>query len=233
LDYSIDFGWFWFLTKPIFQILLVLEGIFGNFGVAILMFTLCVKLLFFPLANKSYQAMSKMKLLQPEIQKLKERFPDDKARLQQETMALYKRVGANPLAGCLPMVIQIPVFYALYKVLYVTIEMRHAPFFGWIHDLSAPDPTSFFNLFGLLPFAPPTFLMIGAWPVIMGITMFLQQKLNPQPVDPMQARMFMILPVVFTYMLAQFPAGLVIYWAWNNTLSIAQQWVIMHRAGAA
>jgi YidC/Oxa1 family membrane protein insertase len=232
-EYAIDFGWFWFLTKPIFRILLVFEQVLGNFGLAILALTLCVKLLFFPLANKSYQAMSRMKLLQPEIQKLRERFPDDKARQQQEIMALYKRVGANPLAGCLPIVIQIPVFFSLYKVLFVTIEMRHAPFFGWIRDLSAPDPTSFANLFGLLPFAPPDFLMVGAWPLIMGLTMFLQQKLNPQPVDPMQARMFMILPVVFTYMLSRFPAGLVIYWAWNNTLSIAQQWVIMHRAGAA
>ena len=200
---------------------------------AILLLTLCVKLLFFPLANKSYNAMSKMKLLQPEIQKLRERFPDDKARQQQEMMALYKRVGANPLAGCLPIVIQIPVFFSLYKVLFVTIEMRHAPFFGWIHDLSAPDPTSFANLFGLLPFVPPAILMIGAWPLIMGLTMFLQQKLNPQPVDPVQARMFMFLPIVFTYMLAAFPAGLVIYWAWNNLLSIGQQWTIMHRAGAA
>jgi YidC/Oxa1 family membrane protein insertase len=232
-EYSIDFGWFWFLTKPIFRILLILEHFLGNFGLAILLFTLCVKLLFFPLANKSYQAMSKMKLLQPEIQKLRERFPDDKARQQQEMMALYKRVGANPLAGCLPIVIQIPVFFSLYKVLFVTIEMRHAPFYGWIHDLSAPDPTSFANLFGLLPFVPPAFLMIGAWPIIMGLTMFLQQKLNPQPVDPVQARMFMILPVVFTYMLAHFPVGLVIYWAWNNTLSVGQQWLIMHRAGAA
>jgi YidC/Oxa1 family membrane protein insertase len=238
-EYSIDFGWFWFLTKPIFRILLVLEHFLGNFGLAILLFTLCVKLLFLPLANKSYQAMSKMKLLQPEIQKIRERFPDDKARQQQEMMALYKRVGANPLAGCLPIVIQIPVFFSLYKVLFVTIEMRHAPFFGWIRDLSAPDPTSFANLFGLLPFSPAlvpvigAFLMIGAWPIIMGLTMFLQQKLNPQPVDPMQARMFMILPVVFTYMLAHFPAGLVIYWAWNNTLSVGQQWLIMHRAGAA
>jgi len=238
-EYSIDFGWFWFLTKPIFRILLVFERVLGNFGLAILLFTLCVKLLFFPLANKSYQAMSKMKLLQPEIQKLRERFPDDKARQQQEMMALYKRVGANPLAGCLPIVIQIPVFFSLYKVLFVTIEMRHAPFFGWIRDLSAPDPTSFANLFGLLPFTPSAvpiigpFLLIGAWPIIMGLTMFLQQKLNPQPVDPVQARMFMVLPVVFTYMLSHFPAGLVIYWAWNNTLSVAQQWLIMHRAGAA
>ncbi|MBV9200180.1 MAG: membrane protein insertase YidC [Alphaproteobacteria bacterium] len=232
-DRAIDFGWFYFLTKPIFLILQFFYQILGNFGLAILLLTLCVKLLFFPLANKSYQAMSKMKLLQPEIQKLRERFPDDKARQQQEMMALYKRVGANPLAGCLPIVIQIPVFFALYKVLFVTIEMRHAPFFGWIHDLSAPDPTSFANLFGLLPFVPPAILMIGAWPLIMGLTMFLQQKLNPQPVDPVQARMFMLLPIVFTYMLAAFPAGLVIYWAWNNLLSIGQQWAIMHRAGAA
>jgi YidC/Oxa1 family membrane protein insertase len=232
-DHAIDFGWFYFLTKPIFLILQFFDKVLGNFGLAILLLTLCVKLLFFPLANKSYNAMSKMKLLQPELQKLRERFPDDKARQQQEMMELYKRVGANPLAGCLPIVIQIPVFFALYKVLFVTIEMRHAPFFGWIHDLSAPDPTSFVNLFGLLPFTPPAFLMIGAWPLIMGLTMFLQQKLNPQPVDPVQARMFMLLPVVFTYMLAAFPAGLVIYWAWNNLLSIGQQWLIMHRAGAA
>jgi YidC/Oxa1 family membrane protein insertase len=232
-DRAIDFGWFYFLTKPIFLVLQFFYQILGNFGLAILLLTLCVKLLFFPLANKSYNAMSKMKLLQPEIQKLRERFPDDKARQQQEMMALYKRVGANPLAGCLPIVIQIPVFFALYKVLFVTIEMRHAPFFGWIHDLSAPDPTSFANLFGLLPFAAPAILAIGAWPLIMGLTMFLQQKLNPQPVDPVQARMFMLLPVVFTYMLAAFPAGLVIYWAWNNLLSIAQQWAIMHRQGAA
>jgi YidC/Oxa1 family membrane protein insertase len=238
-DYSIDFGWFWFLTKPIFKILLILEGILGNFGLAILLFTFCVKVLFFPLANKSYRAMSKMKLLQPQMAKLREQYPDDKAKQQQEIMALYKRVGANPLAGCLPIVIQIPVFFSLYKVLFVTIEMRHAPFYGWIHDLSAPDPTSFANLFGLLPFDPGSvpvighFLLIGAWPLIMGVTMFLQQKLNPQPVDPIQAKMFMVLPLVFTYMLSAFPAGLVIYWAWNNTLSIAQQWVIMHRAGAA
>ena len=239
-DHAIDFGWFYFLTKPIFLTLQFFDRILGNFGLAILLLTLCVKLLFFPLANKSYNAMSKMKLLQPEIQKLRERFPDDKARQQQEMMALYKRVGANPLAGCLPIVIQIPVFFSLYKVLFVTIEMRHAPFFGWIHDLSAPDPTSFANLFGLLPFTPPahlpilgSVLMIGAWPLVMGLTMFLQQKLNPQPVDPVQARMFMFLPIIFTFMLAGFPAGLVIYWAWNNLLSIGQQWTIMRRAGAA
>jgi len=232
-DLAIDFGWFYFLTKPIFLTLQFFYGLLGNFGLAILLLTLLIKLAFFPLANKSYAAMSKMKLLQPEMQKIRERFPDDKARQQQEIMAMYKKVGANPLAGCLPIVIQIPVFFSLYKVLFVTIEMRHAPFFGWIHDLSAPDPTSFANLFGLLPFAPPAILAIGAWPLIMGVTMFLQQKLNPQPADPMQAKMFMFLPIVFTYMLSAFPAGLVIYWAWNNTLSVAQQWVIMHRAGAA
>jgi YidC/Oxa1 family membrane protein insertase len=232
-DRAIDFGWFYFLTKPIFLTLQFFYGLLGNFGLAILLLTLLIKLLFFPLANKSYSAMSKMKLLQPEMQKIRERFPEDKARQQQEIMALYKKVGANPLAGCLPIVIQIPVFFSLYKVLFVTIEMRHAPFFGWIHDLSAPDPTSFANLFGLLPFTPPVVLMIGAWPLLMGVTMFLQQKLNPQPVDPVQARMFMLLPIVFTYMLSAFPAGLVIYWAWNNLLSIAQQWTIMHRAGAA
>ena len=236
-DLAIDFGWFYFLTKPIFLVLQFFFGLLGNFGLAILLLTLIIKLLFFPLANKSYAAMSKMKLLQPEMQKIRERFPDDKARQQQEIMAMYKKVGANPLAGCLPIVIQIPVFFSLYKVLFVTIEMRHAPFFGWIHDLSAPDPTTFINLFGLLPFAPPEaiahFVAIGAWPLIMGVTMYLQQKLNPQPVDPVQARMFMLLPIVFTYMLSAFPAGLVIYWAWNNLLSIAQQWAIMHRAGAA
>jgi YidC/Oxa1 family membrane protein insertase len=232
-DLAIDFGWFYFLTKPIFKTLQFFYELLGNFGLAILLLTLIIKLLFFPLANKSYAAMSKMKLLQPEMQKIRERFPDDKARQQQEIMAMYKKVGANPLAGCLPIVIQIPVFFSLYKVLFVTIEMRHAPFFGWIHDLSAPDPTSFANLFGLIPFTPPEFLMIGAWPLLMGVTMYLQQKLNPQPVDPVQARMFMLLPIVFTYMLSAFPAGLVIYWAWNNLLSIAQQWAIMHRAGAA
>jgi YidC/Oxa1 family membrane protein insertase len=232
-DLAIDFGWFWFLTKPIFMVLQYFYGVLGNFGLAILLLTFLIKLAFFPLANKSYSAMSKMKLLQPEMAKLREKYPDDKAKQQQEIMALYKKVGANPLAGCLPIVIQIPVFFSLYKVLFVTIEMRHAPFFGWIHDLSATDPTSFANLFGLLPFTPPSVLAIGAWPLIMGVTMFLQQKLNPQPVDPVQARMFMFLPIVFTYMLSAFPAGLVIYWSWNNLLSIAQQWTIMHRQGAA
>jgi len=237
-DRAIDFGWFYFLTKPIFLVLDFFYRHIGNFGLAILLFTLCVKIIFFPLANRSYRSMSKMKLLQPEMAKLKERFGDDKAKLNQEMMALYKRSGANPAAGCLPIVIQIPVFFSLYKVLSVTIEMRHAPFYGWIHDLSVPDPTSVLNLFGLLPFAAPAdlpligFLSIGVWPIIMGLTMFLQQKLTPTSPDPMQARMFLILPVVFTFMLAHFPAGLVIYWAWNNTLSVAQQWLILRRAGA-
>jgi YidC/Oxa1 family membrane protein insertase len=230
-DYAVDWGWFYFLTKPIFHILNFFHGLLGNFGLSILLLTVIIKLIFFPLANKSYAAMSKMKALQPKMTELREKYGDDKARLNQEMMALYKQHGANPVAGCLPIVIQIPVFFSLYKVLFVTIEMRHAPFFGWIHDLSAPDPTSLFNLFGLIPWHPPAMLMIGAWPLIMGVTMFLQQKLNPQPADPIQARMFMFLPIVFTYMLASFPAGLVIYWAWNNTLSVLQQWVIMRRAG--
>jgi YidC/Oxa1 family membrane protein insertase len=234
-DKAIDFGWFYWITKPIFLTLDFFYKLLGNFGLAILLLTVIIKLIFFPLANKSYRAMSKMKKLQPEMQKLREKYGDDKEKLNQEMMALYKRVGANPMAGCLPIIIQIPVFFSLYKVLYVSIEMRHAPFYGWIHDLSAPDPTTFVNLFGLLPFHPPaiSFLHIGAWPLIMGVTMYLQQKLNPQPPDPVQAKMFMILPVVFTFMLAQFAVGLVIYWSWNNLLSIAQQWVIMRRTGAA
>jgi YidC/Oxa1 family membrane protein insertase len=234
-DRAIDFGWFYWITKPIFLALDLFYKWIGNFGLAIMLLTVIIKAIFFPLANKSYRAMSKMRLLQPELQKLRERYGEDKVKLNQEMMALYKRVGANPMAGCLPIAIQIPVFFSLYKVLYVTIEMRQAPFYGWIHDLSAPDPTSFVNLFGLLPFHAPeiSFLAIGAWPIIMGITMFLQQKLNPQPPDPMQAKMFMALPFVFTYMLAQFASGLVIYWAWNNLLSIAQQWAIMRSAGVS
>jgi YidC/Oxa1 family membrane protein insertase len=234
-DRAIDFGLFYWITKPIFLTLDLFYNWIGNFGLAIMLLTVLIKLIFFPLANKSYRAMAKMKALQPEMKKLKERFGDDKARLQQETMALYKRIGANPMAGCLPIFVQIPVFFALYKVLYVTIEMRQQPFFGWIHDLSAPDPTSFANLFGLLPFAVPhiSFLEIGAWPILMGCTQFLQQRLNPQAVDPMQAKMMMFLPIVFTFMLAHFAAGLVIYWSWNNLLSIAQQWVIMRRSATA
>ena len=244
-DRAIDFGWFYWITKPIFLFLDYLYGLIGNFGIAIMLLTLTIKLIFFPLANRSYRAMSKMKLLQPEIQKLRDKYGEDKAKLNQEVMALYKRVGANPMAGCLPIFVQIPVFFSLYKVLYVTIEMRQAPFYGWIHDLSVPDPTTLLNLFGLIPWDPSTaftlpligsflhLISIGAWPLMMGVTMFLQQKLNPAPADPVQAKMMMALPIVFTFMLGQFPAGLVIYWSWNNLLSIAQQWVIMHRAGAA
>jgi YidC/Oxa1 family membrane protein insertase len=232
-DRAIDFGWFYFLTKPLFYFLIYIQSYVGNFGIAILVLTVVIKLVFFPLANKSYKAMSQMRRLQPEMLKLRERFGDDKMRLNQEMMALYKREKVNPASGCLPMVIQIPVFFALYKVLFVIIEMRHAPFFGWINDLSAPDPTSIFNLFGLIPIDLPQFLTIGAWPLIMGVTMFLQQRLNPQPPDPVQARIFMVLPVVFTFMLAHFPAGLVIYWTWNNVLSIIQQWVIMRRTDGA
>jgi YidC/Oxa1 family membrane protein insertase len=234
-DLAIDWGWFRFLTRPIFLALDYFNTLVGNFGIAILLLTVIIKGLFFPLANKSYRAMSKMKLLQPEMEALRQKYGEDKQRLSQEMMALYKKQGANPLAGCLPIAIQIPVFFSLYKDIFITIEMRHAPFYGWIHDLSAADPTSVFNLFGLLPFSPPEMYLLGhtlgAWPLIMGITMFLQQKLNPQPPDPVQAKVFLLMPLFFTFMLASFPAGLVIYWAWNNLLSIAQQWVIMRRMG--
>ena len=230
-DKAVDFGWFYFLTKPLFYVIAYFYELLGNFGLAILLLTVIVKILFFPLANKSYRALSGMKKLQPEMMKLRDRFKDDRQRLNQEMMALYKKEKANPLAGCLPIAVQIPVFFALYKVLFVSIEMRHAPFFGWIHDLSAPDPTTIFNLFGLIPWDPPSFLLIGIWPMIMGASMFLQQKLNPAPPDPIQAKIFMLLPFFFTVLLAAFPAGLVIYWTWNNILSIAQQWVIMKREG--
>ena len=230
-DRAVDFGWFYFLTKPIFHILHFFYQMIGNYGVAILLLTLLVKLLFYPLANKSYRAMSQMKKLQPEMMRLREEFGDDKMRMNQELMALYKKEKVNPMSGCLPIVVQIPVFFALYKVLFVSIEMRHAPFFGWIQDLSAPDPTSIFNLFGLLPFDPPSFLMIGIWPLLMGATMLLQTKLNPQPADPVQAKVMMFLPLMFIFLFATFPAGLVIYWTWNNVLSIGQQWVIMKRMG--
>ncbi len=230
-DLAVDFGWFYFLTKPIFYVLEFLKGFLGNFGLAILALTVLLKLAFFPLANKSYASMGRMKALQPEITRLRERYADDRMKINEKTMELYKREKVNPLAGCLPMIVQIPVFFALYKVLFVSIEMRQAPFYGWIHDLSAPDPTTVFNLFGLIPWDPPSFLMLGAWPLIMGLTMFLQQKLSPPPADPAQAKMFLLMPVFFTYLLASFPAGLVIYWAWNNALSITQQWFIMKRAG--
>ncbi|MSO65697.1 MAG: membrane protein insertase YidC [Alphaproteobacteria bacterium] len=231
-DKAIDWGWFFFLTKPMFLALRFFSEYFGNFGLAILALTVCVKLAFFPLANKSYRAMSKMKLLAPEIKKLQARFKDDRARMQQEMMALYKREKANPLSGCLPIVVQIPVFFSLYKVLFVTIEMRQAPFYGWINDLSVPDPYNLFTLFGVIPWMPPAFIpVIGIWPLIMGVSMFLQQKLNPQPADPVQAKIFMLMPIFFTFLLAGFPAGLVIYWTWNNVLSIGQQWIIMRQAG--
>jgi len=232
-DLAIDFGWFYFMTKPFFYALLWLEDLFGNFGLAILGLTVLIKLAFFPLANKSYVSMSKMKKLQPEMKKLQERFKDDRARMSQELMMLYKREKASPVSGCLPILVQIPVFFSLYKVLFVSIEMRHAPFYGWIHDLSAPDPTSVFTLFGLIPWDTPAFLTIGIWPLIMGGTMFIQQKLNPAPPDPTQAKIMTFLPIMFTFMLAHFPAGLVIYWTWNNLLSMAQQWFIMRRMGVS
>lgn len=233
----IDWGWFYFITKPLFFALDYCYKLVGNFGIAILIVTVLVKLLFFPLANKSYVSMSRMKLVQPELVKIRERYKDDRAKQQQAMMELYKKEKINPAAGCLPVIVQIPVFFALYKVLFVTIEMRHAPFFGWIKDLAAPDPTSVFNLFGLIPWDPSVvpvfghFLMLGVWPLIMGITMFLQMRLNPPPPDPTQAMIFNWMPLLFTFMLASFPAGLVIYWAWNNTLSIIQQSVIMKRQG--
>ena len=229
-DKAVDFGWFYFLTKPFFYAIDWLYQRLGNFGLAIMAFTVFVKALFFPLANKSYKSMGKMRLLGPKMQAMRERYKDDPARQQQEMMALYKAEGVNPASGCLPMLIQVPVFFSLYKVIFVTIEMRQAPFFGWIRDLSAPDPSNVFNLFGLIPFDPTQispFLHLGAWPLLMGVSMFLQQKLNPPPPDPVQARMFQFMPVIFTFMLARFPAGLVIYWTWNNLLSIGQQWLIM------
>ena len=236
-DLLIDWGWFYFITKPMFLGLDFFYHLVGNFGIAILLVTVIVKLLFFPLANKSYASMAKMKSVQPQLQALKERFPDDKVKQQQEMMEIYKKEKINPIAGCLPVAIQIPVFFSLYKVLFVTIEMRHAPFYGWIKDLSAPDPTNLFNLFGLLHFDPTTlplfghYLALGVWPIIMGITMWFQMKLNPTPPDPTQQMIFAWMPLIFTFMLAGFPAGLVIYWAWNNTLSVLQQSYIMRRNG--
>jgi len=230
-DLMIDWGWFYFLTKPMFYLLAWLKGLVGNFGVAILLATVLVKAAVFPLANKSYASMSKMKKLQPEMLKLKEQFPDDRVKQQQAMMELYKREKVSPLSGCLPVVVQIPIFFALYKVILTSIELRHAPFYGWIHDLSAPDPTSLFNLFGLLPYDVPDYLLIGVWPLLMGITMWVQMRLNPTPPDPVQASLFNWMPVIFTFMLGTFPVGLVIYWAWSNFLSILQQSVIMRRHG--
>ncbi|WP_230532668.1 membrane protein insertase YidC [Microvirga roseola] len=236
-DLLIDWGWFYFITKPLFMVLDFFYRLFGNFGIAILLVTVVLKIFFFPLANKSYASMAKMKAVQPEMTAIRERYADDKMKQQQALMELYKKEKINPVAGCWPVLIQIPVFFALYKVLFVTIEMRHAPFFGWIQDLAAPDPTSIFNLFGLLPYNPGAlpvlgpFLMIGVWPIIMGITMWLQMKMNPEPPDPVQKQVFAWMPVIFTFMLGSFPAGLVIYWAWNNLLSVTQQGFIMRRNG--
>jgi YidC/Oxa1 family membrane protein insertase len=236
-DLLIDWGWFYFITKPMFLALDFFYHLFGNFGISILLVTVLVKLLFFPLANKSYASMAKMKSVQPQLAALKERYPDDKVKQQQEMMEIYKKEKINPIAGCLPVALQIPVFFSLYKVLFVTIEMRHAPFYGWIKDLSAPDPTNLFNLFGLLHFDPTQlpmigqYLWLGVWPIIMGITMWFQFKLNPTPPDPTQQMIFSWMPLIFTFMLAGFPAGLVIYWAWNNLLSVLQQSLIMRRNG--
>ena len=233
----IDWGWFYFITKPVFWTLDWLYKFTGNFGVAILVITVLAKILFFPLANKSYASMAKMKAVQPQMLEIRERYGDDKMKQQQAMMELYKKEKINPVAGCLPILIQIPVFFSLYKVLFVTIEMRHAPFFGWIRDLSGPDPTNLFNLFGLIPVDPTiipvigSFLHVGAWPLIMGVTMWFQMKLNPAPPDPTQKMIFDWMPVIFTFMLATFPAGLVIYWAWNNTLSVIQQAAIMRKHG--
>ena len=236
-DLMIDWGWFYFITKPLFRLMDMIFKFTGNFGLAILSVTVLVKLAFFPLANRSYMSMAKMKKVQPQIAALKEQYPDDRAKQQQAQMELFKKEGVNPVAGCLPMVIQIPVFFALYKVIFITIEMRHAPFFGWIHDLSAPDPTNIFTLFGLIPWNPTAlpvfghFLALGIWPLIMGVSMFFQMKMNPEPADPVQKTMFAWMPVIFTFMLGTFPVGLVIYWTWNNTLTVLQQYYIMSKAG--
>lgn len=230
-DLMIDWGWFYFFTKPMFFLLDWIFKHVGNFGVAILIVTLILKGIFFPLASKSYASMAKMKALQPEMLALRERYADDKMKQQQALMELYKTQKINPLAGCWPVLVQIPIFFALYKILFITIEMRHAPFFGWIRDLAAPDPTNLFNLFGLLPFTPPAILHLGLWPIIMGITMFVQMKMNPEPPDPVQKMMFTWMPVFFTFLLGSFPAGLVIYWSWNNLLSVLQQGYIMRKHG--
>jgi YidC/Oxa1 family membrane protein insertase len=228
-DLAIDWGFLYFITKPLFYGIDYFFKLLGNYGLAIIAITFCIRLAFFPLANFSFKSMAKMKALQPEMARLKDLHKDDKMKLQQEMMALYKKEKVNPMSGCLPILVQIPVFFALYKVLFVTIEMRQMPFFGWIQDLSERDPTSLFNLFGLLPYDVPSFLMIGAWPIAMGVSMFIQQKLNPAPTDPMQAKIFMFFPLFLTVILAPFPAGLVIYWTVNNILTMAQQVFIMKR----
>ena len=229
LDLVIDWGWFYFFTKPLFFIIDYLFKFSGNFGIAIILITLSIRLLFFPLANYSFRSMAKMKALQPEMIRLKEVHKDDKMKLQQEMMSLYKKEKVNPASGCLPVLIQIPFFFAIYKMLFISLEMRHQPFFGWIKDLSAQDPTSLFNVFGLIPWSPPSFLIIGIWPILMGLSMWVQQKLNPAPTDPIQAKIFAFFPIFLTVILASFPSGLVVYWTVNNILTIAQQWVIMKK----
>jgi YidC/Oxa1 family membrane protein insertase len=229
LDLIIDWGWFYFFTKPLFFVVDYLFKLTGNFGIAIVLITVMIRLLFFPLASYSFKSMAKMKALQPEMARLKDLHKEDKVKLQQAIMALYKKEQINPASGCLPVLIQIPFFFAIYKMLFISLEMRHQPFFGWIKDLSASDPTTIFNLFGLLPFTPPSFLIIGIWPILMGLTMFIQQKLNPAPTDPIQAKIFMFFPIFLTVILASFPSGLVVYWTVNNILTIAQQWFIMKR----
>ena len=228
-DLVIDWGFLYFITKPLFYGIDYFFKLLGNYGLAIIAITICIRLVFFPLANFSFKSMAKMKVLQPEMVRLKELHKNDKMKLQQEMMALYKKEKVNPMSGCLPILVQIPVFFALYKVLFVTIEMRQMPFYGWIHDLSERDPTSIFNIFGLLPYDVPSFLVIGAWPVAMGVSMWVQQKLNPAPTDPMQAKIFAFFPLFLTVILAPFPSGLVIYWTVNNILTMAQQVFIMRR----
>ena len=228
-DLAIDWGWFYFLTKPLFNVIYFFSELSGNFGLAIIILTVITRIVFFPLANWSFISMAKMKMLQPEMTRIKELHKDDRAQQQQALMALYKKEKVNPISGCLPILIQIPFFFAIYKMLFVSIEMRHAPFYGWIQDLAAKDPTTIFNLFGLIPWDPPSFMIIGIWPVLMGLTMYIQQKLNPAPPDPIQARIFMFFPLIITILLAQFAAGLVIYWTTNNVLSIIQQWIINKR----
>jgi len=238
LELLIDWGWLHFITRPMFELINFLYGILGNFGLAILAVTVLVKAVFFPLANRSYASMAAMRRVQPEMKAIQERFKDDRVQQQQAMMELYKKEKINPLSGCWPVLIQVPVFFALYTVIFISLEMRHAPFFGWIVDLAAPDPTNVFTLFGLIPWNPTALpilgglLHLGIWPIIMGITMWVQMKLNPPPPDPTQAMIFNWLPIIFTFMLGTFPAGLVIYWAWNNALSVAQQWFIMKRHGA-
>ena len=226
-DLVIDWGWFYFFTKPLFFIIDYLFKYSGNFGIAIVIITIGIRLIFFPLANYSFRSMAKMKAVQPEMMRLKELHKEDKVKLQQEMMALYRKEKINPASGCLPILIQIPFFFAIYKMLFISLEMRHQPFFGWIKDLSDKDPTSIFNLFGLIPWDPPSFLIIGIWPILMGVSMWIQQKLNPAPADPVQAKIFAFFPLFLTIILASFPSGLVVYWTVNNILTIAQQWVIM------